>query len=666
MAEVSDPFNQDIDEEKITGESVEWFTKSPEFQAWKDKEHLALLWLHGAPGLGKSVTMCYALERLPRYFGYAKNWDVAVIFRFRSAQTENILVASLVFQLMRNSIRAEAALTKFNHWPTSPTKRELTKLLWELLEIMITGAPVRETVFLMDAIDELKPEIRSSFLNNFLDLEKQVQSSATLRVLISSRPYPDLQQALSHYLMIEPQKERKGEIPHTHTVRHSLTTATECLETLFFQEWNARETRIETVDGGRWLSCHEEYLKWSESSGSGLLWIEGKPGSGKSTLAKQIVRKLREEQTGSNRRIALGKIDTSTPINPSYHSDQHSIIAEFYYNFRGGITETSHELMLRSIVYQIWSRNERLFQILLRDRYRELKEKSDNNTGKESMWGYDELKSALQSLHQISFPLNIFIIVDGMDESDNAKRDDVLNFLHCLSARTSDCIIKILVASRPETDINTHLMQACRIVLQEVNMEDIRKTVDRGVDELEYLCGGCKGPSLSKHSHLPGDFSRIKDCIVEKSQGVFLWVSLVLKDLDRYARKGAFTMASLEKRVHKLPKELGGPNGFYRAIVESLIRRHGEDENQDEEEREEGLGRGRRILSWVTFPKRPISIDELGDVLATPIQSDDVILSSYDFEQNRPRQLELGILSYCGTLVEVSLLITSLTINLQE
>jgi tRNA uridine 5-carbamoylmethylation protein Kti12 len=108
------------------------------------------------------------------------------------------------------------------------------------------------------------------------------------------------------------------------------------------------------VDGGKWLSVHEEYVKWSKNAGSDFLWIEGKPGSGKSTLSKRIVQKIREDNS------------------PDNSKDQNTIIAEFYYNFRGGITETSHELMLRSIVYQIWSQNERLFP-LLRDRYRELK-----------------------------------------------------------------------------------------------------------------------------------------------------------------------------------------------------------------------------------------------------------------------------------------------------
>jgi hypothetical protein len=56
-------------------------------------------------------------------------------------------------------------------------------------------------------------------------------------------------------------------------------------------------------------------------------------------------------------------------------------------------------------------------------------------------------------------------------------------------------------------------------------------------------------------------------------------------------------MSDLERRVRKLPKELGGLNGFYRSIAESLIRRQESDGSQDKEEREEELRYSWWILS---------------------------------------------------------------------
>ncbi|KAK2746828.1 hypothetical protein FQN57_002870 [Myotisia sp. PD_48] len=621
VLKVSNPAS--IYQGQATEESVEWFTRSPEFKTWKDTENSpALLWVHSDSEQGETALMFYLVTHLPCFYGYPTNCHITAVF-CSNGYAEDLMLVSLVSQLVRYTTQADDVLTAIKHWRSSQTQRDLTKNLWGLLEKLFSETTGREMVFLVDRIDKLQQSVCSSFLRNLKAFERKVGQRAKLRVLLSSRSDARIRDTLSHYSEIEPGKEWK-----------------ECLETLFFREWNARETRIEMVDGAEWLSSHEEYLKWRDNPSSSFLWIEGKPGSGKSTLSKQIAQKLNRGRRTHNRQASS---DTTSEIQYSYASgpqDYHDpIVAEFYFSFRGGISETSHELMLRSIVYQIWSQNQKLF-LILRDRYRERKRGSSNNAGNQPMWRYEDLKSALNSLHRINFPLNVFIVLDGMDESDDFQRKDVLCFLSRLAAKSSDCIIKVSVASRPENGIRP-VAEVYNIVLQDLNMEDIRKTVERNIDNIGRLCG------LTDTSSQQG-LSKIKHYIIENSHGVFLWVALVLQDLNRHVRKGAFTIASLEKRMHKLPRELGGQNGFYRAIVDSLVRHLAKAKHCEAEELDEALHRGRRILAWVTFPKRPISADEMRDVLAT-----DASISSDEFEENRPIQLERGILSYCGTLVEV-------------
>lgn len=377
------------------------------------------------------------------------------------------------------------------------------------------------------------------------------------------------------------------------------------------------------------------------------MWLEGKPGSGKSTLLKRITRNIRDTHGISPKDYSPDRqVGAHKGYRGSYYSDQNTIVAEFYYSFRGGTTETSHELMLRSLVYQIWSQNSRLFPVLQK-RYRRLAKENENMaTGKNSFWRYEELKYALQSLHDIDFPVKIYIIVDGMDESDNEKREDVLRFLPALAARSSQCIVKVLVASRPETTINLHLMQGRHIVLQQFNTKDIQIAINDGIDYLK---------SFSRDNDSSSDgFLDIAEYILENSEGVFLWVSLVLRDLERTIRKGAYTLDRLLRQVRTLPKDLGGPKGFYRLMVESMIRCQENDASQHDEEKEEDIKTSRRILNWVTFSRFPISIRELEGVLATPAECD-IEPSNYSFEQHKPLDLERGIMSYCGGLVEVSI-----------
>jgi hypothetical protein len=393
-------------------------------------------------------------------------------------------------------------------------------------------------------------------------------------------------------------------------------------------------------EGGLTFFSHADYKQWRGDAGPSVLWLEGKPGSGKSTLSKLMIHKLEEERSNliprqsnlSHNNLQNGK-EIWTFNNPK---DISTIIARFYYSFRGGNTQSSHELMLRSIVYQIWKENSRLFP-LLRDRYRELKRSSDARE-KQPLWSYDELKSALQSLHRIEFDLNLFIVVDGMDESDNDKRADVLNFLPSLAVLDTSCITKIFIASRPEIDIGSQLLKVPHhIKLQEVNEKDIIMVVERWIERMESE-RGCKRET----------FSTTKEYITKHSSGVFMWVMLVLRDIEQCVVKGWYSIAVLDERVKGLPRELGGKDGFYRAMIESLIENCKEDTAQKE--------RGRRIFAWITFVKRPLSVLELQDALATP-QSESTNFSSYRLEDHRPLQLDQGILSSCGGLVEVSITI---------
>lgn len=420
-----------------------------------------------------------------------------------------------------------------------------------------------------------------------------------------------------------------------------LTISLECLKTLAFEEWNARETRVEDVAvGGEWMASHEEYTQWSESSTPSALWLEGKPGSGKSTLAKLVVHKLENRENDSSSVQTKGP-QTGRHIwtfnNPE---DKNIIIARFYYSFRGGNTETSHELMLRSIVYQIWNSNRRLYE-LLKEHYRELR-KCNNEPERTPFWTYEDLKLVLQSLHEIDFSLKVVIVVDGMDESDKDNRDDVLRFLPKLVVRNSNCIVKILIASRPENGIIHQLEKTCshHIRLQDVNEKDISLAVDKWIEQMGSR-RGCKRSI----------FQDIRDYVIKESSGVFLWVALVLRDVEKCVAKGGYSKGDLDERIHRLPKELDGEHGFYKQMLLSLSA-NGEDDMGQEE-------RARRIFYWVTFPKRPISIAELEDVLATPL-SQETDLSKYDFAYNRPHELDLGIVSACGGLVEVSAVLLSL------
>lgn len=633
-------------------ESLEWFVNSSEYRVWKQADSSKLL-IHGQRGDGKTVVMSYVLKSLDLKHQFGRQRDVAAVF-CSSENSELEVLSSIVYQLLqKNNIRTKAVrkiapISKFE------PNVQLNDV-WDLLKCSVTAAVAFETIFIIDGIDKLDKRVRSSFLDNFNRIEREIDiKSIRMRILFSSETIDDIMSKLAHYSVIDREKERRGtSLINKRRVNH-LTTSLECLKTLAFEEWNARETRVENVAvGGEWMASHEEYTQWSESSAPSALWLEGKPGSGKSTLAKLIVRKLESKRNDSIDANDASNFQTNDPQNEksiwtfNNPRDKNTIVARFYYSFRGGNTETSHELMLRSIVYQIWNSNSRLYE-LLKKRYRELR-KSSNESERTPFWSYEDLKLVLQSLLKIDFSLKVVIVVDGMDESDNDRRGNVLSFLPSLVDADSNCIVKILIASRPENDINSQLKWACshHIRLQDVNEKDISLVVDDWIKRMEFK----RGCGL-------GIFQDTRDYIIKESSGVFLWVTLVLRDMEKCLAKGGYSKSDFDERIKNLPKELGGQDGFYKQMLLSLSTNGEKDIKQEE--------RARRIFYWVTFPKRPISVAELQDVLATPL-SQKMDLSSYRFSYNRPLELDFGILSACGGLVEVSAVSLSLwTIELNH
>ncbi|KAM3539992.1 hypothetical protein ARSEF1564_007105 [Beauveria bassiana] len=112
-------------------------------------------------------------------------------------------------------------------------------------------------------------------------------------------------------------------------------------------------------------------------------------------------------------------------------------------------------------------------------------------------------------------------------------------------------------------------------------------------------------------------------------------------------KKGAYSFGQLMDQLRKLPKKLSGEDGFYRLMIDSVIRRQEDDESKDGEEREQDLQMTRQIFTWVSLSKRHLFLEELEAALAMQAGSG---LASDDCKIH---DLKRGILFFGGGLVEV-------------
>ncbi|KAF5586730.1 uncharacterized protein FSUBG_12021 [Fusarium subglutinans] len=258
------------------------------------------------------------------------------------------------------------------------------------------------------------------------------------------------------------------------------------------------------------------FINWLRSSDS-LFCIQGKPGSGKSTLIKFVI-------DNKNTRRLL-----------EYQSPEIVIMSHFFWKI-GSKEQSSIKGFLCSLIHQLLARSEHL-QELAMGLYDTGFHKSYDD------WSPRTLKSLLRQILEAKSHA-ICVFVDGLDEVAN---DDGLGKL---TREIEEVLqfsgIKICVSSRPEASVVQWLerLNARSILLEDLTRPEMSNYVHKGLDPLL----SSKRLSIKTHRYLC-------DEMVRKSQGVFLWLSLVLRSLIDGIQNGD-TEQILMKRLAELPSKI--------------------------------------------------------------------------------------------------------------
>lgn len=312
------------------------------------------------------------------------------------------------------------------------------------------------------------------------------------------------------------------------------------LKSLDDPEKNARRNQIERSHSKTFSWIFEEeierpwdsFTEWLISTNS-TYWISGKAGSGKSTLMKFLVD---HERT----RYYLDK-----------WAPDCSIYAHFIWN-SGTEAQRSILGLLRSLLFQILERNHYIVDMIMLERPRLLDIKNPLD------WSRNDLEESLDiALHGHKTCVCIFI--DGLDEIDPVDGPfKVLNLIERLSTLSSHNRLKFCVSSRPENAFKARLGSCPKLRLQDLTKLDVE------VYAKEFVKNKCS-------FDLSGiDETAFIEEIVSKANGVFLWVSLALKSLQRGVINGD-DPARLMERLRKLPSELG-------KLYDEMLRRLGDDQ----------------------------------------------------------------------------------------
>jgi len=304
-----------------------------------------------------------------------------------------------------------------------------------------------------------------------------------------------------------------------------------------------------------WLGDREEYKSWFNSADPSYLAITGLPGIGKTTLARFILEKLAAHVKDLSNHMLL------------------------YYFFDNKIEDRRTALTLvRSLVWQAVSQHDELWKIMGND----LRLKGDGILTFDTLWMH------LQSMIQSASFSTVYILIDALDECDDASRSTVLWALSRIAAdaaKQAGLPIKIVVTARPETEIEEALGQ-----------DWLRLRIDSAlinIDLMNFINSKVKDMAAAKH--IPETMAgEIKDALTKHASGTFLWASFVVQELSRTP------LHKIRRALKELPR---GLDEVYCRILRRIDKENIEDVKV--------------ILTWITTTARPLTTTELALAFGT-------------------------------------------------
>jgi hypothetical protein len=284
------------------------------------------------------------------------------------------------------------------------------------------------------------------------------------------------------------------------------------------------------------LEAKASFVNWL-TCGNGIFHVSGKPGAGKSTLMKYLCEHPKTEE--------LLKV---------WSGEKQLVFATFFFWRSGTEFQKSLNGLLRGLLHCILTQSPDLIpmtfpkqwesgqhQYMIHFGHREVCQAFDNIIQQKAV--YDKRK--------------FVFFIDGLDEFEGNHSDIVHRIFSWTSARPND--IKICVSSREWLIFQQRFSKCPKLRLHELTRRDIAIFVQDRLAENEDF------KSLAKNEHARS----LQAQIIDKSEGVFLWVSLALRTLEQ-GLLAEDRFEDLKEKIEALPPEL---EDLFQFIFDSMTKR---------------------------------------------------------------------------------------------
>lgn len=266
-----------------------------------------------------------------------------------------------------------------------------------------------------------------------------------------------------------------------------------CLKDMLVSDPRDDKIRIEETKGGLlprshdWILEDHDFQRWRKDGQGQPFWITGAPGKGKTMMICGIVNELSEE-SGTNVSYSFcqgtdKRINTSTAV-------------------------------LRGLLFLLCNQQHSLISYI-RDKYDKAGEKLFEETN-----AWVALSGILEKVLTDSTLRHTYLIVDALDECLSDSRQLLVDLIIRMS--NAHPSVKWIVSSRELDEFKTHLREATQLSLElrgQSVSEAVNAYIDFRVTKLE------RNLSLSTMEEITHELRK-------RSEGTFLWVAIVCKELE--------------------------------------------------------------------------------------------------------------------------------------
>ncbi|QIX01375.1 hypothetical protein AMS68_006892 [Peltaster fructicola] len=362
------------------------------------------------------------------------------------------------------------------------------------------------------------------------------------------------------------------------------------LEMLKFDAMESRRTTIKKAldKTCSWVLDTASYKAWMQPDvvreHHGFLWIKGKPGAGKSVLMKFL-----------DDHVHSKKLDSD-------------IVISFYFSARGEELERTLLGMYRSLSVQLLEAVPEMQSVL---------DSSSMSMACGTRTQITELKRIISTIVSKLGRRRLYLFMDALDECQQDDIQSMIDFFQDLGedAKDEGLSSQVCFASRhyPLLDIPTGL----QLVLEDANehSHDLERYIRR-----HLRVGGAKKAG------------QIHQDVLDKANGVFLWVVLVVDILSKEFINGR--IFAVQKRLQELPPGLN-------ELFQDIISRDGQH-----------LDEFMLCLQWILYAKRPLELKEY--YFAMLSGSDPKASLEWDEDEVSEQQMHRFLLSSSKGLAELA------------